>query len=171
MYVLWHVINKTGLHPLPEAIKNTPTLSSVQELKSYLGLLTHYGKFLPNLSATLLPLYRLLRFSQYLIHSSFNGHDDTDTVSDHIVGESSDRSRGGGGHVLDGVTPPCMHRWETGVSGHMRIISYMSYSCGPHLDKNKQSAILPDRKHSQWGGGLDTSQYIYYCKLVMCTVY
>ena len=33
----------------------------MRELKSYLGLLTYYGKFLPNLSSILSPLYRLLR--------------------------------------------------------------------------------------------------------------
>ena len=61
---LGHVIDKHGLHPLPdkvEAIKDAPTPRSIQELKSYLGLLTYYGKFLPNLSTTLFPLYRLLR--------------------------------------------------------------------------------------------------------------
>ena len=31
------------------------------EMKSYLGLLTYYAKFLPNLSTELAPLYRLLR--------------------------------------------------------------------------------------------------------------
>ena len=34
---------------------------SVSKLKSYLGILTYYSKFLPNLSTTLHPLYKLLR--------------------------------------------------------------------------------------------------------------
>ena len=34
---------------------------SVTELKSYLGLLDYYGKFLPNLATTLLPLHDLLQ--------------------------------------------------------------------------------------------------------------
>ena len=33
----------------------------MHQLKSYLGLLTYYGKFLPNLSTHLAPLYELLR--------------------------------------------------------------------------------------------------------------
>ena len=60
---LGHRIDKEGLHPLPdkvEAIHNAPTPKSVHELKSYLGLLSYYGKFFPNMSSTLFPLYRLL---------------------------------------------------------------------------------------------------------------
>lgn len=61
---LGHRIDATGLHPLPDkvqAIKDAPTPTSVQELKAYLGILTYYGKFLPNLSSTLHPLYTLLK--------------------------------------------------------------------------------------------------------------
>ena len=66
---LGHVIDKAGLHPIPakvEAVKEAPTPTSVQELRSYLGLLTYYGKFLPKLSTTLFPLYssRLLQKDQ-----------------------------------------------------------------------------------------------------------
>ena len=61
---LGHKINKTGLHPLPDkvqAIQDAPTPLSVHELKSNLGLFIYYNKFLPKLSSTLFPLYRLLR--------------------------------------------------------------------------------------------------------------
>ena len=37
--------------------------TNVSELKSFLGLLNYYSKFLPNLSTVLTPLYRLLRHS------------------------------------------------------------------------------------------------------------
>ena len=60
---LGHVIDAKGLHPLPEkieAIRQAPTPKNVTELKSYLGLLTYYGKFLSNLSTRLAPLYKLL---------------------------------------------------------------------------------------------------------------
>ena len=63
-HYLGHVIDSEGLHPLPEkveAIVKAPTPQNVTELKSYLGLLTYYGKFLPNLSSRLAPLYKLLR--------------------------------------------------------------------------------------------------------------
>lgn len=61
---LGHVIDAKGIHPLPDkvkAIQQAPTPKNVTELKSYLGLLTYYGKFLPNLSSRLSPLYKLLR--------------------------------------------------------------------------------------------------------------
>ena len=64
VHYLGHVIDSEGLHPLPEkveAIVNAPTPQNVTELKSYLGLLTYYGKLLPNLSSRLTPLYQLLR--------------------------------------------------------------------------------------------------------------
>ena len=63
---LGHRIDATGIHPLPgkvQAILDAPAPQSVKELKSYLGLISYYSKFLPNLSATLFPLYRLLRKS------------------------------------------------------------------------------------------------------------
>ena len=60
---LGHVIDANGLRPLPEkvqAIQHAPTPKNVTELKSYLGLLTYFGKFLPNLSTCLAPFYKLL---------------------------------------------------------------------------------------------------------------
>ena len=61
---LGHVIDAQGLlHPLPdkvEAILQAPSPRNVTKLKSYLGLLTYYGKFLPDLLTCLAPLYCLL---------------------------------------------------------------------------------------------------------------
>ena len=60
---LGHRIDANGLHTLPEcvrAVKDAPAPKSVSGLKSYLGMLTYYSKFLPNLSTTLHPLYQLL---------------------------------------------------------------------------------------------------------------
>ena len=56
---LGHKIDAEGLHPLSDklqAVKEAPTPRNVSELKSYLGLLTYYGKFLPNLATQLHPL-------------------------------------------------------------------------------------------------------------------
>ena len=44
-----------------KAIQDAPQPRSITELKSYLGLLTYYSRFLPNLSNTLAPLYKLLK--------------------------------------------------------------------------------------------------------------
>ena len=46
-----------------KAFKDAPKPRNVSELKSYLGLLSYYSKFLPNLSTILSPLYELLRAS------------------------------------------------------------------------------------------------------------
>ena len=64
---LGHVIDKEGLRPVNDkvkAIKNAPIPQNVSQLKSYLGLLNYYGKFLPNLSSKLAPLYQLLKVNQ-----------------------------------------------------------------------------------------------------------
>ena len=60
---LGHIIDDIGLHPSPEkvhAIQEAPEPKNVTELKSFLGLLNYYCKFLPNLATALSPLYRLL---------------------------------------------------------------------------------------------------------------
>ncbi len=61
---LGHVIDEDGLHPSNEkirAIQEAPEPKNVSELKSFLGLLNYYGKFLPNLAIVLSPFYRLLQ--------------------------------------------------------------------------------------------------------------
>ena len=60
---LGHRIDQYGLHPLADkvrAVQEAPEPRNVTELKSYLGILSYYSKFLPNLSSTLAPLYQLL---------------------------------------------------------------------------------------------------------------
>ena len=60
---LGHVIDAEGLHPLEdkvEAVQQAPAPENVSELRSYLGLLSYYSKFLPQLASTLAPLYALL---------------------------------------------------------------------------------------------------------------
>ena len=50
---LGHRIDSEGIHATPEkldAIANAPPPSNVQELRSFLGMVNYYGKFIPNLS-------------------------------------------------------------------------------------------------------------------------
>ena len=64
---LGHRIDAEGLHPIREkvqAIQEAPQPNNVAELKSYLGLLTYYSKFLRNLSTMLAPLYQLLKHGE-----------------------------------------------------------------------------------------------------------
>jgi len=61
---LGHKIDAEGLHPLPDkfqAIQEAPPPTNVKELKAYLGLLTYYSRFHPNMSTVLSPLYQLLQ--------------------------------------------------------------------------------------------------------------
>ena len=64
---LGHVIGEQGLKPTDskvKAIKEAPEPSNVTELRAFLGLLNYYGQFLPNIAATLHPLYVLLQKGQ-----------------------------------------------------------------------------------------------------------
>ena len=59
-----HQISAQGLEPTAEkvrAIAGAPTPNNVTQLKSFLGLLSYYSKFLPNMATHLAPLYALLR--------------------------------------------------------------------------------------------------------------
>ena len=61
--VLCHTINAQGLKPSHfkiSAIADAPVPNNVSELKSFLGLVNYYGKFLPTLASHLSPLYQLL---------------------------------------------------------------------------------------------------------------
>ena len=61
---LGHTISAEGLHPTSEkikAIQDAPTPRDVPQLRSFLGLLNYYSKFLPHLSSMLAPLYQLLQ--------------------------------------------------------------------------------------------------------------
>ena len=61
---LGHVISAEGLRTEQskvQAIVEAPEPQNVGELRSFLGMVTYYGKFLPDLATTLAPLYHLLR--------------------------------------------------------------------------------------------------------------
>ncbi|XP_044744348.1 uncharacterized protein K02A2.6-like [Coccinella septempunctata] len=61
---LGYIIDKEGLHTSESktvAIKNAEAPTNVSELKSFLGMVNYYGRFIPNLSTILHPLYELLK--------------------------------------------------------------------------------------------------------------
>ena len=61
---LGHVINAEGLRTSDSKIAGivkAPAPRDVSELRSFLGLVNYYGKFLPDLANTLSPLYALLQ--------------------------------------------------------------------------------------------------------------
>ena len=64
---LGHLVTAEGLKPTAEkvrAIQEAPTPRNVQQLRSFLGLINYYRKFLPNQATLLAPLYELLRFQR-----------------------------------------------------------------------------------------------------------
>ena len=61
---LGHVLSKEGCAPLPDkvqAINAAKEPKDVSELRTFLGCVNYYGKFLKNLSTILAPLNRLLQ--------------------------------------------------------------------------------------------------------------
>ena len=60
---LGHKISQQGIQPTKkkvEAIVKSPRPSNVPQLRSFLGLVNFYGKFISNLATILCPLYNLL---------------------------------------------------------------------------------------------------------------
>ena len=60
---LGHKIDADGLHTTDgklQAILQAPTPRNVTEVRSFIGLVNYYGKFIPNLATTLHPLNQLL---------------------------------------------------------------------------------------------------------------
>ena len=64
---LGHTINAKGVHTTDtkvKAIVSAPSPRNLAELRSFLGLLNYYSKFLPNLASEIHPLHALLRAGQ-----------------------------------------------------------------------------------------------------------
>ena len=69
-YLGYH-ISGDGVRPTQEklqAIVDAPAPKDVSQLKSFLGLVNYYSKFLPHLASTLAPLYALLTKHQQYIY-------------------------------------------------------------------------------------------------------
>ncbi|XP_024154359.1 uncharacterized protein K02A2.6, partial [Oryzias melastigma] len=64
---LGHIIDAAGLHKSPEkvrAIVEAPTPSNVGQLRSFLGMINYYGRFIPDLATVLKPLNAMLQKGQ-----------------------------------------------------------------------------------------------------------
>ena len=80
---LGYRIDAQGLHPVStkvEAIINAPPPTNQQQLKSFLGLLSYYGKFIPNMAT-------LTHFLNHLLHN------DTEWVWDSACQEAFSRAK------------------------------------------------------------------------------
>ena len=61
---LGHIVDALGVHTTPDklqAVKEAPTPKNVSQLRSFLGLVNYYQKFIPNLAMMLYPLNCFLR--------------------------------------------------------------------------------------------------------------
>ena len=61
---LGYIVDAEGLHTAPDkidAITNAPKPKNLHQLRSFLGLVNYYGKFLPSLSTTTHPLNQLMQ--------------------------------------------------------------------------------------------------------------
>ncbi|XP_054266890.1 uncharacterized protein K02A2.6-like [Macrosteles quadrilineatus] len=70
---LGHVIDATGIHKSKDkitAITNARRPQNIQELRSFLGLVNYYNRFVKNLSTVLNPLHGLLKKGQSFIWDS-----------------------------------------------------------------------------------------------------
>ena len=70
---LGHQVDASGIKATPEkiaAVENAPLPQNVQQLRSFLGLLNYYRKFLPNLATIVKPLNKLLQKGKKWIWSS-----------------------------------------------------------------------------------------------------
>lgn len=87
---LGHVINKHGIQKDPKkisAVINCPRPSNVTEVRSFVGLINYFGKFIDNLADMLQPLYQLLQKGK-----TFKWTDECETAFKRAKNEiSSDR--------------------------------------------------------------------------------
>lgn len=69
---LGHIITPDGIRPNPDkitAIQKFPTSKTQKQMRSFLGLLGYYRKFIPNLANLTKPLIKCLKKNAPIIHS------------------------------------------------------------------------------------------------------
>lgn len=87
---LGFVISGEGIKPIKDkliALRKAPTPKDVTSLKSYLGLLNFYGRFMRNLSATVAPLYSLTQPKKSFIWN--DEHDKCFEASKNLITENN----------------------------------------------------------------------------------
>ena len=155
-------ITSEGLHTTTkkvDAIQLAPIPKNQQELRSFLGLLHYYGKFIPNLASLIYPLNSLLKANtpwnwteqceqafknakQKLTSAAVLAHYDPN-VSLHLAG---DASAYGVGAVISHVYPNGSER-PVAYASRTLSVSEKNYS---QLEKEALSLIFGLRKFHQY---------------------
>ena len=163
---LGHRISSEGLQPTEDkvrAIKEAPAPTSVTQLKSFLGSVNYYHRFMPNLSSVLSPLYRLLqRTVQWTWgraeQQAFNEVKNSLTADSLLVHYDPNREM-----ILAcdaspyGIGAVLSHRMDDGAE---RPIAFTSRSLSPaeknysQLDKEGLAVVFGVRKFHQYLYGL-----------------
>lgn len=146
---LGFIIDENGVRVDPEKVKAITTMPhprNVTELKSFLGMVNFYGKFIDNLSAYLSPLYKLLKKDCYwewgmeqnkafetvkglLISTKTLVHFDIGMESVLTVDASS---RGLGAVLAQRAPEPAGGSGGGGSYGDERVVAYASRSLTTH---------------------------------------
>ena len=153
-----HEVSAAGLHKLQskvDAIQKAPRPTTVAELRSFLGLVSYYRKFIPNVATTLHPLNALLQRGQRWkwtpdcerAFQTIKQQMASDTILTHFNSDlpirvASDASPYGLGAVLSHVMP----------SGEERPIAFASRTLSPaernysQIDKEALGIVWSLRK-------------------------
>ena len=65
-------LDKEGIHNKIETVTRAPSPQNVSQLRSFLGLINYYNRFLPNLSTQLAPLSSLKKGAEMVLVSSLS---------------------------------------------------------------------------------------------------
>ena len=169
---LGHMIDPVGIHPLPsklEAIVKAPPPKNVQQLRSFLGLLNYYSKFVRNLASLIHPLNQLLQHNvrwkwsaeciyafesakKELVSSQLLAHYDPDLP----IKMAADASAYGVGAVISHVFP----------NGHEKPVAFASRT----LSKSEQNyAQLEKEALALIFGVKQFHQYLYGRRFTLVT--
>ncbi len=168
---LGHRIDGDGLHTSPkkvEAVQFAPRPRNPKQLRSFLGLVLYYGKFLPNLASLLSPLHDLLkkdtrwRWSRECEHAFRQAKEllSSAAVLAHYdprlpLRLAADASEYGVGTVLSHVYPD---NWERPIAYASRTLTASERNYA-QLEKEALSLVFGVRKFHQFLYGRQFTLY------------
>ena len=162
---LGHLISSEGIHAIPSKVKavvEVPPPKNVNELRSFLGLINYYGKFIPNLASILHPLNNLLKsqtpwnWSKQCSKAFQHAKDDTHSNPTLPVKMAADASAYGVGAVISHILPDGDEK-PIGFASRTLTSAEKNY---PQIEKEALALVFGVRKFHQ---------YLYGRKFTMVT--